>query len=85
MRSTAEKVAFAAGDAFHLASAGGGGFGNPLTRDVAAVEDDLNDGLIDLEPAQTVYRVAVAGIRHILDRPVCRLDLAATEAARKAT
>ena len=85
MRSKAEKVAFAAGDAFHLASPGGGGFGDPLNRDVAAVEDDLNDGLIDLETARSVYRVVVAETRYILDRPVYRLDLAATEASRKAT
>ena len=84
MRSKAEKLAFAPGDSFHLASPGGGGFGDPLTRDVAAVEDDLNDGLIDLETASRIYRVVVAEIRLILDRPVYRLDRAATLAAREA-
>jgi N-methylhydantoinase B len=84
MRSKAEKVAFAPGDSFHLASPGGGGFGDPLTRDVAAVEDDLNDGLIDLETAARLYRVVVGQTRHILDRPVYLLDHAATRAARTA-
>ena len=74
MRSKAEKVGFAAGDRLDVASPGGGGFGNPLEREIADVEADLNDGLIDLATAQAVYGVAVAETRRILDREVYRLD-----------
>ena len=74
MRSKAEKIAFARGDRFDLGSPGGGGFGNPLERDVSLVEADLNDGLIDLHTAQTVYGAALAEQRVVFDRPVYRLD-----------
>lgn len=83
LRSKTEKQAFAAGDAFHVASPGGGGFGDPLARDVAAVERDLNDGLIDLETAADIYGVVVSETRHILDRPVYILDPEASDSRRK--
>ncbi len=84
MRSKAEKVAFAPGDRFDLGSPGGGGFGDPLDRDVSQVEADLNDGLIDLETAKTVYGAVVAQTRHILDRPVYTLDAERTRMTRGA-
>ena len=83
MRSKAERVAFGPGDRFALGSPGGGGFGDPLERDVAAVEDDLNDGLIDLATARDVYGVAVAEERTLLDRPVYRLDPEGSRALRE--
>lgn len=83
MRSKVEKVEFHSGDAFHLASPGGGGFGDPATRDPALVEDDLNDGLIDPDTARGVYFVVIAGVRHILDRPVYQVDKEATRALRE--
>lgn len=82
MRSKAEKVPFAAGDCFRLGSPGGGGFGNPLERDIAAVETDLNAGLIDKATAETVYGVAVSTTRSIDDRPVFTLDPERTRARR---
>ena len=82
MRSKAEKVPFAAGDMFHLASPGGGGFGDPLARDIEAVQTDLNDGLIDRTAAETLYGVAIAETRLLMDRPIYQLDDAATHARR---
>jgi N-methylhydantoinase B len=85
MRSKAEKMSFAAGDSFHLASPGGGGFGNPLERDLAAVEADLNSGMIDRDTAENVYGVAICGHRLILDRPVYALDAERSRRRREAT
>ncbi|TWG92062.1 N-methylhydantoinase B [Mesorhizobium sp. J18] len=82
MRSKATKVPVRPGDAFHLASPGGGGFGEPLERDPALVEEDLNDGLIDLETAVNVYGAVIAETRHILDRPVYRVDCEAMQRLR---
>ena len=82
MRSKAEKVAFAPGDSFHLASPGGGGFGQPWMRDPLAVQTDLNDGLIDPDTAAATYGVVIGAIRFLFDRPVFTIDLSATEALR---
>jgi N-methylhydantoinase B len=82
MRSKAEKVPFAAGDSLQLGSPGGGGFGDPLERDIAAVETDLNAGLIDRAAAETVYGVAIASTRHIADRSVFTLDPERSRARR---
>ena len=83
MRSKAEKVPFGAGDAFHLGSPGGGGFGDPLTREIALVEADLNAGLIDLKTAQDTYGIVVAERRTILDRTQFRLDVEESRKARR--
>ena len=83
MRSKAEKVPFTAGDSFHLASPGGGGFGDPLARDISLVQADLNGGLIDLATAEMLHGVVVADTRMLLGRPIYRLDEAATQARRQ--
>ncbi len=83
MRSKVEKVPFAAGDSFHLASPGGGGFGDPLARDIGLVQADLNGGLIDLATAELLHGVIVADTRMLLDRPIYRLDEAGTQARRQ--
>lgn len=82
MRSKVEKVPFRDGDAFHLGSPGGGGFGDPRRRDPAQVEDDLNGGLIDRRTAEEVYGVVIKSVRHILERPVYAVDVDATRAHR---
>ncbi|WP_460451033.1 hydantoinase B/oxoprolinase family protein [Alsobacter sp. SYSU BS001988] len=82
MRSKAEKIPFAAGDSFHLGSPGGGGFGDPLDRDLAAVEADLNGGFIDAEAAESVYGAVVGSKRMIGDRPVYALDAERSRAKR---
>lgn len=60
LRSKIEKEPFAAGDAIRAASPGGGGWGNALERDLAAVEQDLNRGYISRATAETKYGVVIA-------------------------
>ena len=47
-------------DAICLGLPGGGGFGDPLTREPAAVRDDVLDGLITADEARRDYGVAIA-------------------------
>jgi N-methylhydantoinase B len=42
-----------------ISSAGGGGFGDPLTRDAERVRDDVRDGLVSAEAAQAAYGVVL--------------------------
>ena len=60
LRSKQEKEPFQAGDSIRAASPGGGGFGNALERDLAAVERDLNRGYISRETAEALYGVVIA-------------------------
>ncbi len=82
LRSKVERVAFAAGDSIRLASPGGGGFGNPLERDLAAVEEDLNAGLIGREVAERAYGAVIASVRPTGERVRYTLDHAASAARR---
>ncbi len=65
----------AAGDAYILRSGGGGGFGSPLERDVAALEHDVRRGYVSREAAEKNYGAVF--------RPgTTEVDVAATEARR---
>jgi N-methylhydantoinase B/oxoprolinase/acetone carboxylase alpha subunit len=66
---------FAPGERFLFESTGGGGWGNPLERDVAKVLDDVLDEYISLETAHDVYGV-------VIDPKTLKLDEAATHALR---
>lgn len=68
MRSKIEKVAMQAGDSVHLASPGGGGFGDPKDRSLPALERDLNQGLVSVESAQSVYGVQVTELNSSSER-----------------
>jgi N-methylhydantoinase B len=74
LRSKLEKQPMKAGEALHAASPGGGGFGDPLTRDVAAVERDVRLGYVSRETAESEYGVVMED---------GRLDVAATERRRR--
>ena len=74
LRSKLEKQAMEAGETVHAASPGGGGFGDPLTRDPAAVERDLRLGYVSRETAEKAYGA-------VMDGP--RLDAPATEQRRR--
>lgn len=65
-----------AGDVFAVTWQGGGGFGDPLTRDPAAVAADVADRLVSAETAADVY-----GVRLRPDGPV---DDPGTAAQRRA-
>ncbi|SFO36055.1 MULTISPECIES: hydantoinase B/oxoprolinase family protein [Actinomadura] len=66
----------APGDVFYMHWQGGGGYGDPLRRDPAAVVADLREGKITMTGARDVYGVVVSG-----DGTV---DTAATRDARDA-
>ena len=66
---------FRAGDVFRHQLPGGGGYGDPLERDLAAVARDLRSGLASSAGAARDYGVVAHG-----DPPA--IDLAATQALR---
>ncbi len=85
LRSKQDKVLFTAGDAIRAASPGGGGYGDPLTRDLAAVERDLNRGYVSRGKAEQDYGVVVAEAMQLTqDHTLYKLDAAASAERRKA-
>jgi N-methylhydantoinase B len=82
MRSKAEKIPLKAGDAVHLASPGGGGFGDPMSRDLAAVERDLATGMVSRETAEAVYGAVVKETGSLGEQSRFQLDRTATEHRR---
>jgi len=49
------------GDVVRIVAPGGGGFGDPLRRDVARVAQDVADGFVRVEDARDVYGVVIRG------------------------
>jgi N-methylhydantoinase B/oxoprolinase/acetone carboxylase alpha subunit len=66
---------FAPGETFVFESTGGGGWGNPLEREVVKVLDDVLDDYISIETARDMYGVVV-------DPKTLKLDPVATQALR---
>ena len=64
------------GDVVVMDAAGGGGYGDPLERDVDLVERDVKNGYVSLEGAKRDYGV-------IIDSETLQADAAATESLRK--
>ncbi len=62
------------GDTLTIYSAGGGGWGDPLERDPAAVLEDVRNGMTTLEKAREWYGV-------VIERD--KVDIAATESLRR--
>ncbi len=84
LRSKQDNVVFAPGDAIRAASPGGGGFGNPLERDLASVERDLNRGYISRATAENQYGAVVAEANPLsAGHTVYRLDAPASMERRK--
>ncbi|MCL4738488.1 MAG: hydantoinase B/oxoprolinase family protein [Burkholderiaceae bacterium] len=73
----------AAGAAFRYVTNGGGGWGDPMTRDPRVVLRDVADGYVSIEGAARDYGVVVAGDPQ-LDPEGLRLDEAATQRLRTA-
>jgi N-methylhydantoinase B len=63
------------GDVITMGAAGGGGFGDPFTREAQLVLSDVVDGYVTIEEAQRQYGVVITG-----DPPA--IDIAATEELR---
>src|SRR5256885_1703167 len=49
------------GDAYRMLSGGGGGFGDPLARELDKVAEDVREGYVSAQVAREVYRVALDG------------------------
>jgi N-methylhydantoinase B len=56
-----DALRLAPGDTLRIVSPGGGGRGDPFTRDPEAVLQDLRAGLVTIEGARRDYGVAIAG------------------------
>jgi N-methylhydantoinase B len=69
------------GDVFTRPSAGGGGLGDPLARDPAAVREDVADGYVSLERARADYGVVLRVVDAELDDYA--VDEAGTAAERE--
>ena len=54
------------GGQIHLRVPGSGGFGDPSERDITAIKEDVLDGYISEEAAETHY--GVKNIRHLIDK-----------------
>jgi N-methylhydantoinase B len=67
------------GDVFTRPSAGGGGFGDPLARDPAAVCEDVADGYVTVERARKDYGVVVREV----DAELARYEVDEEETARE--
>jgi N-methylhydantoinase B len=67
------------GDFIRLELPGGGGFGDPATRDPDQVASDVADGLISAEAALRDYRVALAADGTVDRAATARLRLEAAE------
>jgi N-methylhydantoinase B/oxoprolinase/acetone carboxylase alpha subunit len=62
-------------------ASGGGGYGDPMTREAQRVLDDVVEGWVSIEAAERVYGVAVSGDP---ERPeTLTVDAAATERLRR--
>jgi N-methylhydantoinase B len=75
-------VPLVAGDTFTRPSAGGGGFGDPLERDPAAVREDVADGYVTLARARTDYGVVVREVDADLSEYEVDADATAAERER---
>ncbi|WP_433875003.1 hydantoinase B/oxoprolinase family protein [Sinomonas atrocyanea] len=78
--SNFSSVPVAPGDSFTRPSAGGGGFGDPLERDPAAVLEDVIDGYVSIGRAERDYGVVIRAVDPELD--LYEIDDHATAAAR---
>jgi len=65
------------GDAFLIRSGGGGGYGDPLTRSIVEVAEDVRQGYVTIKTAAERYAV-------VLDPDTLAVDRAATERLRAA-
>ncbi len=80
-RSKIERHPLAAGDSVQLASPGGGGFGPPTARDLAAITADLDAGLITAAVAEQVYGAVITSTEPVGDRARYTLDRSAARRA----
>ena len=64
-------------DVLYMRVASGGGYGDPLERDPQLIQEDVNNGLVSMVAAHSIYGV-------VLDEVTGNVDLAATKELRRA-
>ena len=79
-RSDTAPIEMGDGDIYSVASAAGGGWGDPIERPPELVEDDLNQGVVTVDVALQVYAVVA---NHDQDGGEWRVDGPATDEARR--
>ncbi|MBM3361098.1 MAG: hydantoinase B/oxoprolinase family protein [Betaproteobacteria bacterium] len=83
MRSKEDKRSLQSGDTLRANSPGGGGYGDPLERDLDAVERDLNAAYISRATAERDYGAVIAAeSRPAAGTPLYTIDKAASEKRR---
>ena len=75
MRTKISNAPLAPGDSVKVSSPGGGGYGDPLARDLELVERDLNYGYISVEQAERDFGVVVGERFEVAGRPRFRVDV----------
>ena len=60
------------GDAYRLRSGGGGGYGSPVERDLAAVRNDVRQGYVSVTAAREQYGVVIDGETFEIDEQATR-------------
>jgi N-methylhydantoinase B len=58
--STCSEYPLTAGDLLRISTPGGGGYGDPATRDPSAVVRDVREGKVTIDVARDTYSVAIA-------------------------
>jgi N-methylhydantoinase B len=66
------------GDVVTIDAPGGGGYGDPMDRELEMIEDDVADGYVTAEKAKEEYGV-------VIDPATCKVDAAATKKLRSKT
>jgi N-methylhydantoinase B len=69
------------GDVMSFWSAGGGGYGDPLKRDLERIVEDIKDGYVTVEGAREQYGAVVKEID--VRRLIYEIDVPATDTLRK--
>jgi N-methylhydantoinase B len=62
-----ETVQLEKGDTYSTYPSGGGGWGNPLERDVEAVREDARNEIVSREAAQKIYGVVLEGDDYVIN------------------
>jgi N-methylhydantoinase B len=77
LQVSGKQLILSGGGEMELLIPGGGGYGDPFTRDLKLVEEDVRNGLISLEEARLSYGV-------IMDESGWNVDVNASERIRRA-
>ena len=78
-----DDIEVSAGDILYFNTWGGGGWGDPMTRDPAAVLEDVRNGFVTVEHARAAYGVEVdAGAWRVDEDATKRLRTGHAESAQ---